>query len=443
MNAAPRPPASEAPAGPGPVTAPTGPGPTSTPTSPGPTPAPTSPGPTPAHAVRGLTPASAGPGPTPPAAALDVVLYHYREDKAPLLREAVLPLAHRAAADGLTVHVERHWRFGPHVRLRLRGAPDRVAAAADRTTAALRTWAAAHPAPASGAATEADLLARSAAAGRAELVPPPYGPLVPDGTVRTEPVDQSSLRALIGTDGVRLRDDLLVLGLPALDAGCAFLGAHADAPAARVQLAVAALAAHAAVHPEGLVGGHYSLVSHLEDLLVHEDRDGRLRAAFERRWAATGPAVTALVGRITDGAGPRGWERAWAHWSTRARHVTDARRAAGADLTGRPLAYRDRAAALGDPEVADRWNPDVRTRYSEFHRLLSRSDPRGAMWSRPDYLVHRACTNALYRLFAICDVRPVERYLAAHLVVRTVPELTGHAWRSRVDEVIAAVEARS
>ncbi|MEU6070118.1 hypothetical protein ABZ864_38220 [Streptomyces sp. NPDC047082] len=393
--------------------------------------------------------APAGPGPTPTspdttapgsAEALDVVLYDYRADKAPLLREAVLPLAHRAVAEGLTAHVERHWLYGPHVRLRLHGAPHRVAATAEYATAALRNWAADHPTAAH--ITDEELLAQAAVAGRAELIAPPYGPLVPDGTVRVEPVDQSSLRALIGPDGVRLRDDLLALGLPTLDTGCAFLGGHGDAPAARVQLAVAALAAHAAAHPEGLIGGHYSFVSHLEDFLLYEDADGRLRAAFERRWEATGPAVTSLVGRITDG-GAAGWERAWADWSAQAWRITAQRFAAGADFAGDPLEYRDRAAMLGDETVADRWNQDVRTRYSEFHRRLRRSDPRGAMWTRPDYLIYRACTNALYRLFAICDVRPVERYLAAHLVVRTVPELTGHSWQGRIDEVIAAVEGSS
>ncbi|MGW3151134.1 hypothetical protein ACWDG1_42255, partial [Streptomyces sp. NPDC001177] len=53
--------------------------------------------------------APAGPGPTPTspdttapgsAEALDVVLYDYRADKAPLLREAVLPLAHHRRRAG-------------------------------------------------------------------------------------------------------------------------------------------------------------------------------------------------------------------------------------------------------------------------------------------------------------------------------------------------------
>ncbi|WP_030231853.1 lantibiotic dehydratase C-terminal domain-containing protein [Streptomyces sp. NRRL S-350] len=372
--------------------------------------------------------------------ACDVVLTHYQPVKARALREAVLPQARRAAADGLEAHVERHWRFGPHLRLRLRGPSTRVTAAAERAAERLRAWAAAHPSVADR--SDEQLLAEAAVAGRAELVAPPYGPLVPDNTVRVVPVDPSAehtLRALIGAESADLRDELLRLGLPALGSGCDFLGAHGDAPEARVQLVVSALAAHAAAHPDGLVGGHYSMLSHLEDFLVHEDPDGSLRAAFDRRWQRVGGTVTELVGRIAaDGA--RGWERDWSHWSTTAWRLAERRLAAGADLGGRHDEYRERAAALGDQATAERWNPELRTRYSEFHQLLHRSDPDGTMWTRPDYLIYRACTNGLYRLLAICDVRPVERYLAAHLVVRSVPALTGHRWQDRVDEVIAAVE---
>ncbi|MFI8454656.1 hypothetical protein [Kitasatospora sp. NPDC085464] len=372
--------------------------------------------------------------------ARDVVLTYYQPVKARALREAVLPAARQAAADGLEAHVERHWRFGPHLRLRLRGPGARVAAAAERAAEGLRAWTAAHPSVADR--TDEQLLAEAAVAGRVELIAPPYGPLVPDNTVRVLPVDPSAgeaLNALLGAGSADLRDELMRLGLPALGAGCDFLGAHGDASEARVQLVVSALAAHAAAHPEGLIGGHYSMVSHLEDFLVHEDPDGSLRAAFDRRWDRVGGAVTALVGRITDG-GARGWERDWAHWSATAWALAERRHAAGIDLGGSREEYRARAAAVGDPETAARWDFALRTRYSDFHWLLHRSDPGGTMWTRPDYLIYRACTNGLYRLFAICDVRPVERYLAAHLVVRTVPELTGHRWQDRVDEVIAAVE---
>ncbi|RKE17125.1 lantibiotic dehydratase C-terminal domain-containing protein [Streptomyces sp. TLI_171] len=371
----------------------------------------------------------------------DVVLTYYQPVKARALREAVLPVARDAVAAGLGAHVERHWRFGPHLRLRLSGPADPAARAAADAADRLRQWAAAHPSVADR--SDRQLLDEAAVAGRAELIAPPYGPLHPDNTVRVAPVDPAAtaaLQALLGVESAALREELLQLGLPALSSGCAYLGAHGDREQARVQLAVVALAAHAAAHPDGLIGAHYSYLSHLEDFLLHEDPDGRLRAAFDRAWDGIGDSVTALVGRIT-GGGARGFERDWAHWSVTAWQRAGQLHAAGADLGGSRAEYRDRAAALGDPATANRWDPERRLRYSEFHRLLHRSDPTGTMWTRPDYLIHRAATNGLYRLLAVCDLRPVERYLAAHLVVRTVPALTGHRWQDRVAEVIETVEA--
>ncbi|MFC1419004.1 hypothetical protein [Streptacidiphilus cavernicola] len=374
------------------------------------------------------------------AAARDVVAYYRDPVKGPLLREAFLPLADRCAAQGLAVQVERHWLHGPHLRLRLRGPADRVAVAAGQGAAAVRSWVRDHPSVSD--LSTADLLAQAGRAGRAELIAPPYEPVLPDNTVRIERVDLAPLRALIGPDNTALRDDLLQRGLPALRAASGFLGGHGDGATARLQFAVAALAAHAAAHPGGLVGGHYSYVSHLEDFLLHDDRDGRLRQAFAGHWQGAASAVTALVGRVAEG-GSTGWEQQWAAWSAAAWTLAEARLTAGANLAGDPDEYRVRAAATGDAAAARRWDRDRRTRFSEFHRLLRRSDPDGAMWSRPDYLVHRACTNALYRLFAICDVSPVERYLAAYLVVRAVPVLTGHAWQTELTAVVDAVERAS
>ncbi|GAA0280978.1 hypothetical protein GCM10010302_18460 [Streptomyces polychromogenes] len=372
--------------------------------------------------------------------ALDVVAYYHHPDKAPLLRGALLPLAEACTARGTAAHVERHWLHGPHLRLRLQGPARQVEEESESAAAALRDWLREHPSH--GDLTEARLLERAAEAGRAELVPPPYGPIEPDNTVRIQAVDRSSVRALLGEDGSVLREDLLRAGLGALRAGAGFLGEHGDGARARIRLAVTALAAHAGSHPAGLAGGHWSYVSHLEEFLVHEDPDGRLRERFERHGEAADAAVTALVGRIADG-GALGWERAWADFCASARRLTRSRFDAGADLHGAAPEYAARARATGDAATAERWNHDLRTRYSEFHRLLSRSDPRGTMFGDPGYLVYRACTNALYRLLAICDVRPLERYLAAHLVIRAVPALTGVDWRTELGAAVDAVEGRA
>ncbi|MGF1430288.1 lantibiotic dehydratase C-terminal domain-containing protein [Kitasatospora sp. LaBMicrA B282] len=372
------------------------------------------------------------------AAARDVVAYYHQPDKNALLREAILPLAERCAAHGLAAQVERHWLHGPHLRVRIDGPPEQVAAAAEQGVLAVRGWLRSHPSQSDR--STAELLAEAAAAGRAELIAPPYGPVVPDNTARIESVDRSGLRALLGPDGAALRDDLLRLGLPALRAGADFLAAAGDTSAARVQLLVGVLTAHAAAHPGALVGGHYSYVSHLEDFLLHDDPDGRLRQSFERRWTDSRAAVTALVERVAAGR-LQPAEQPWAYWSTSAWELTQRRLAAGADLAGRPAAYAERAAATGDQAALHRWTPELRSRFSEFHRMMRRADPRGGMFADPEYLVYRTCTNGLYRLLAGCGVRPVERYLAAYLVVQAVPELTGHRWRERLAEAASLAAA--
>ncbi|RSS57935.1 lantibiotic dehydratase C-terminal domain-containing protein, partial [Streptomyces sp. WAC06614] len=371
-----------------------------------------------------------------------MVAYYHQPVKGPLLRDALLPLADEITAAGLTAHVERHWLHGPHLRLRIQGPPGRagdVAAAADHGAATVRAWLRAHPS--TGGPAPEDLLREAERAGRAELIAPPYGPIVEDNTVRVEPVDLAPLRSLIGTDGTALRTRLLRSGLPALRAGSGFLAAHGDGAAARVEFAVTVLTLHACAHVEGLVGGHWSYVSHLEDFLLYEDPDGRLRTAFETRRARMSDTVAALMTRIVEGR-TTPWEQEWARWSAQAWRTTEELLEAGGDLHGLPLEYRVRAAATGDAGAYVRWNQDIRTEYSEFHRLLRRADPQGSMWSRPDYLIYRACTNALYRLLMICDVQPMERYLAAHLVVGAVPDVTGCDWRAVMDDVIAQVEGR-
>ncbi|MEU3063763.1 hypothetical protein AB0P12_27385 [Streptomyces subrutilus] len=378
--------------------------------------------------------------PSPDADARDVVVYYHQPVKARLLREVMLPLAESAAAAGLAAHVERHWLYGPHLKLRLEGPRGRVGSVARSVAGTARDWVRVRPSH--SGLSERQLLERAAEAGRAELVAGPYGPIVADNTVRVEPVDREPLRTLLGADGLGLRDALLRAGLGPLRAGARFLAEHGDRAQARVQLAVAALAAHAGAHPGGLAGGHFSYVSHLEDFLFHDDPDGRLRERFEQQGQRVDRAVTGLVGRIA-GGGAEGWERAWAVYSAGAWELVARRYAEGADLHGEPDAYRVRAAATGDAATARRWNRAERSGYSEFHRLLARSDPGGTMWSRPDYLIHRTTTNALYRLLALCDVTPSERYLAAHLVIRTVPALTGCDWRAEIGAATAAVEAAS
>jgi hypothetical protein len=231
------------------------------------------------------------------------------------------------------------------------------------------------------------------------------------------PADERPLWTTLGVDGVSVRNRLLRLGVPALEAGCGFLGAHGDRASSRLQVAVAAMTAHAARFPAGLAAGYHSYLSHLEDFLANDDPDGRLAATFAGHWDRSAGPITALVTRIAEGR-LEPWEQRWSRWSEAAWEHVGGRLRAGADLSG--------GAGRG------------RARFSEYHRQMHRIDPEGALRTRPDVVVYRWCTNVLYLLLAVCDVRPLERYLAAFLVTRAVSAVTGHDWRAEFTAALAA-----
>ncbi|SDY97501.1 Lantibiotic biosynthesis dehydratase C-term [Amycolatopsis xylanica] len=337
---------------------------------------------------------------------MDVICHYHHPVKAPLLREAILPIAEELAGAGLGVHLERHWLHGPHIRIALRDAEAESHAA--EAAVRLRKYLSTRPSTAD--IDTATLLAEAAEAGPVELLEPPYEPIWPDNTVRVEP---ARVLPTLGPDGVGVRTELLRLGVPAVRAACEFLGDHGDSAASRLQIAMVALTAHAARYPAGLTAGYHSYLSHLEDFLANDDPDGRLAAQFEAQWNRHRAQVLALVERVTDG------EEAWTAWSGAAWRHVESRLEAGADLSGGAGRRRER--------------------FSEYHQLMHQADPEGAMRVRPDILTYRWCTNMLYQLLMLCDLRPLERYLAAYLVTRAVPVLTGHDWRA---EMATAIRSR-
>jgi hypothetical protein len=350
---------------------------------------------------------------------IDVVCYYYDPVKAPLLREAVFPAIR--AHGGVRAHVERHWRHGPHVRVRLENQGPAGAIARSLRDHLERQ-------PSMMDISIKDLLVQAEIAGRAELVPPPYLPIHPDNTVRTEAADTRDLVDLLGSaQAVDCRSRCLRLGLPAVEVSLAWLAAMRDSRAARVQLTVAAMAAHAGRYSSGLSGGYHSFLSHVEDFLRHHDRDGELRARFDRHWAGSGASVTAMVTRIADGRTSTPHEAEWLMWTVEAQKATAPLYDMGL-LAGDQDAYRRRAGEVGDPAVARRWNHHERTEYSEYHLALQRFTTEQQRTGRPR-TVYRFTTNMLYLLLALCDVTPVERYLAAYLLSRSAERITGLSWR--------------
>jgi hypothetical protein len=336
----------------------------------------------------------------------DVVCYYRDPVKAPLLRDAVLP-----ALAGTTGHVERHWLHGPHLRIRLTDAADQVATQ-------VREYLAEHPSTVD--ISDSTLLKEARRGAVAELIAPPYAPIHPDNTVLVEPTDLTAVASLLGSPAlVELRNRTLHLGLPAIREAVAV---DVDS-AGRVELAITAMTAHAKHFPGGLVNGYHSFLSHLEDFLHQNDPDGRLRTRFDRIWGRNADQVTEQVERTTD--------TAWATWTTASRLLIEEAFDRGDLSTDYNPRHGARAVELGDQAAIRRWNRELRTEFSDYHHALQGVDLDHPLYQRP-VTVYRFGTNMLYQLLAVCDVTPIERYLAASLMSRATQRITGVGWTEHI-----------
>jgi hypothetical protein len=355
---------------------------------------------------------------------IDVVCYYHDPVKAPLLRDAVLPALAEAERAGATGHVERHWLHGPHVRVRLDG-PEQAALVASRIRSYLATC------PSTVDIDPAVLLAQAKQNGIAELVPPPYEPIHPDNTVVVEPTNLTTLRQLLVSDAlVDLRTRCLRLGVPAIADAVAEDGTSQS----RVRLAMIAMTAHASRFPAGLVNGYHSFLSHLEGFLLHSDPDGVLRARFDVVWQRNADQVVETVRGVAEGA----VATPWVTWTDGTRAVVEEAFDRGDLPTEYSAHLGERALEMGEDEAIRRWHRDSTDRISDYHVKLREVD-----FDHPDYqrpvTVYRFGTNMLYQLLAVCDVTPVERYLAASLVVRAVQRITGIGWSEHVAQMVKVV----
>ena len=355
----------------------------------------------------------------------DVVCYYHDPVKAPLLRDAVLPAldAAQAAFPEVEKHLERHWLHGPHIRARLRGTDAQRAATliADR----LREYLPAHPSTVD--IPEAQQRAHARTAGVAELLTPPFEPFYPNNSVHVEPSDTSNISALLGSPTlVELREHGLRLGLPAIQESLAALGRAGDGSRDRVRLAVTVMAVYASQYPHGIRSGYHCFLSHLEDFLLHADPDGRIRARFDAIWAGNVEPVTEAVRRVADGCVTNDLESAWRAWAIGMRSATEAVHDRG-ELPEENPAHGRRAYEIGDLAAIRRYNATERRLFSDYHTQLATVNVDDPLINR-SFTVYRFGGNVLYQLLMICDVTPVERYLAANLVAHAVQGLLGSTW---------------
>ncbi|MFI6096110.1 hypothetical protein ACIA8G_11180 [Lentzea sp. NPDC051213] len=347
----------------------------------------------------------------------DVVCYYHDPIKAPLLRDGVLPaLAAAESAFPDTVgHVERHWLHGPHVRVRLLGPSASTAALLVATL--LRSYLAASPSTVE--LSEAEQLAHARSAAVAELLLPPFTPLHANNSVRIEPTDVGRPRSLLGSDElIELRFLGLRLGIPAL---------RESLSGSRVGLALTAMAVHASRFPPGLEYGYHSFLSHVEDFLLASDPAGDVRAKLDAVWATNAESARTLVSRVASGHPTNHTEAAWQTWTIAMRLATEQRYDAGHLDSALNPRYGERAYEIGDPAAIRRYNYGEREKFSDYHNALWTVDVEQPAIKRP-LTVYRFGTNVLYQLLAICDVTPMERYAAAHMLANAAQEVTGVRW---------------
>lgn len=369
---------------------------------------------------------------------------YYDDHKQDLLADCLVPLARRARKDygADAVFLERHWRFGPHVRVNVVGAPD---GARDKFTRSAR------PAieeylrrvPSSAPLDRAAYLRLSARLASAELVLPPYGPVWPDNTVvlgAYQPrVD------LYGEAGAGAKARFLSGALVPV---AKVLDRIRDDRRARLDHVLRLLVLVAAAYSaEDVAAGTLSFRSHVEDFLAHEDHDGRIRVTFEAKYEALREELVEVVREVAadaaDGAyrGPDDLLTAWSKLFRDAeRHLTTLTQLHEIDES--PTERYFRVASQVSDEARTRWDFERRRRFGTFHQSLRSLDFLEERRNVAGFSTYRWIVNLVYLTLPLLDVSPAERYLLTYLVAHAADEVAGVPWDERLKMLGAAGGAR-
>jgi hypothetical protein len=356
---------------------------------------------------------------------------YYDDRKAGLVADCLAPVATEAAArTGGVVFLERHWRFGPHVRVCATGGED--AAGWFREAARPRIEDYLRRVPSRAPLDRTAYLRRSAELGTAELVRPPYGPIWPDNTVVLTPYQRRT--DLHGEAGAEVKERFLAA---CVEPVAALLAATRDAPAARLAHVLRLFALVATAYDGDPGAGALSYRSHVEDFLWHADPAGTVRAAFDARYAAVRDQVVADVRAVladSDRARYAGADPVLRAWSGVLCGVGPsigalvARNEIDEDPSSR---YYDVAREVSD-DARKRWDFARRRSFGDFHTTLRTLDFRPRQ-NVPAFAAYRWLVNLWYLVLPLLDVSPVERCFVGHAVASALDEISGVTWRERLD----------
>jgi len=346
---------------------------------------------------------------------LALCVIYYEDQKRDLLRDAVLPSVRELAPSGGLLYVQRHWRQGPQVRIvsvseGSRSGQDRL----ERLIPALRAWLEQHP-----SRRELDVpqyVKQSYALGQLELEPPPYEPLFPNNSLQLVELDPMAER-LGGSAALAFKESFLA---QAMEPVLQILRQRTDPAIAAMTL----LASVAATYPGGILRGHLSLRSHVEDFLFQNPRGEEIRAQFEHRYVVQKESVDGLVSSAWQGSLPHELWRDLLNWSWDT--ASALARAGELDMRGDYLTAW--AARFGE-DALKRWTFDAQRPYSEFHQALRQLNFLSEPIDAHVFAAYRLILNCAYMVLPLLDVSAKSRYYCSYAVCRAVENLSGLSWR--------------
>ncbi len=356
---------------------------------------------------------------------MNAALYvtYYAEEKRALLRDLILPLVldtQRRPGVHLA-YAERHWKYGPHVRVIVQGDPEAVTAALEEGRARAEAYLRDHPSQAG--LDEVAYLTRSEKLGTLELEPAPYGPLRPDNSVVIAAAPDR--RALLGSEEAEsFRAQYFAALTPAV---LRTLQADTGSTAERLIRLARIFVLYASTYPFGVYAGHISYRSHLEEFLFRQGGGERLRAAFAQKYAPIRDEVLRAVDGVCEGGRDdllRLWETEFRRMWPIGRQLADA-----GLLSPDPTQTMQRAAEGINAQAQARWafGPDYQ--FSEFHQELRKFNISDTWYHVEMFSTYRTLMNFMYSLLPLMDVSPTERYFVNYMVSEAMQDLHGQDWQ--------------
>ncbi|MEV6158633.1 thiopeptide maturation pyridine synthase [Nonomuraea sp. NPDC052129] len=358
------------------------------------------------------------------------ISYHDVPGQDDLLLDAVGPLLRHLSGTVEAVHVLRHWRRGPHLRLNVKTDPatwaDAVRQAIDEI---IGTYLRAHPSTA--VLDQRALLAQHRVLAEQEKDPGPLTPWYPDNSLHNAPYD--TRHQTLDEDAADLLADFYTDSTPLLLDMLRHVRSGQDTKEGLAMTLMLATS-HTALGP--ITRSFVSYRSHAEGFLARCADPDAIRAGFERDYqarrdeltdgvraviatldATTGAQGTGIDGTGTEGTGaqsttgaigaPVPFVREWA-----ALIAEYGRRAQPLIARGRLIRPGSHQEALAIPRLSD------------FHRLMFSSRTyHDRVFADPDFLRYRVLINYTYLQNTRLGITPPARFRICHLAANAVEEV--------------------